>query len=97
MAGRAGTLVGSMPAKKAPDQSTYSGKIAARIRQLREAKGWTVAELQERLNTRVPKAMRVAQSTVHSWDSGGRSINPDYLPAIAGAFGLTVGGFMPKE
>jgi transcriptional regulator with XRE-family HTH domain len=86
-----------MPAKTEIDTSTYSGRMAARLRQLREAKGWTVAELQERINTRVPKAMRVAQSTVHSWDSGGRSINSDYLPAIADALGLSIGGFMPKD
>jgi transcriptional regulator with XRE-family HTH domain len=87
----------SMPAKTEIDTSSYSGRMAARLRQLREAKGWTVAELQERINTRVPKARRIAQQTVHSWDSGRRIINTDYLPALADCFGLSIGGFLPKE
>ena len=85
-----------MPAKKPVPTDTYSGRIAARLRELREAKGWTVAELAERLNRSLPKDMRVANSTLHGWDAGTRKVDPDYYPAIAATFGLTVRGFMPQ-
>lgn len=86
-----------VPAKKEIDESTYSGRIAARMRELRTAKGWTVAELLERVNTALPKADRIAQQTLHNWDQGKRKIDPDYYPAIASAFGLSTRGFLPSE
>lgn len=89
------TLVGSMPAKTEIDTSTYSGRVAARLRELREARGWTVAELQERINTRIAKARRVAQSTVHGWDNGSRKIDPDFYPVLASVFGKPVRSFLP--
>lgn len=97
MAGRSGTLVGSMPAKAEIDERTYSGRVAARLRELREAKGWTVAEVQERINAGLRKDKRVAQSTVHGWDNGSRKIDPDYYPLLAQVFRLTVRAFLPAE
>ena len=87
----------AVPAKKDVDTSHYAGRIAARLRSLREAKGWTVADLAERLNRILPKEMRIANSSLHHWDSGGRNIDPDYYPYLAKLFGLSVRGFLPPE
>lgn len=91
------TMGGSMPPKSNIDTSTYSGRIAARMRELREQRGWTVAELCERLNRELRGDMKIAVQTLHSWDSRKRRIDSDYLPAIAGAFGLSVRAFIPKD
>lgn len=87
----------AMPAKKPVDTSQYSGRIAARLRELREAKGWTVADLAERLNRSLKPDQRIANSTLHGWDAGDRAINPDYYPALAAVFGMSVRGFLPAE
>jgi len=90
-------IVGSMPAKKEIDETSYSGRIAARLRELRTAKGWTVADLLERLNRELPKAMRVTGHALHKWDAAERKIDPDYYPALAKVFGLSTRAFLPIE
>lgn len=97
MAGRAVTLVGSMPAKAEIDTSTYSGRVAARLRALRESHGWTVADLRRHINARLPKEQQLAVSTAHSWDNGTRTIDPDFYPLLARLFGLTVRKFLPAK
>lgn len=88
---------GRVPAKKPVNVEGYAGRIAARLRSLRESKGWTVAELAERLNRSLKPDDRIANSTLHAWDSGNRNVDPDYYPAIAAVFGLSVRGFLPAE
>ncbi len=61
------------------DTSTYSGKLAARLRQLREAKGLTVDEL-------AGKAGIEAKRLYH-YEAGARSIDSDLYPALAKALG----------
>lgn len=91
------TLRRAMPAKKPVPTDSYGDRISARLRELREAKGWTVADLAERINRRVHKDRRIANSTLHGWDSGSRNVDPDYYPDIAAVFQLTVRQFMPQE
>ena len=77
-----------MPATKLPrmgrarapvDSSTYSGKIAVRIRALREARGLSVEELADKAGIEV--------KTLYSWESGHRDINPNNYPRLARALG----------
>lgn len=89
------TMGGSMPPKSNIDTSTYSGRIAARIRELREARGWTVKELANRINA--AGGSNLANSTVHGWDNGSRSIDCDFLPTVAKVFGLSVRSFLPVK
>ncbi len=86
-----------VPAKKPVPTDSYGSRISARLRELREARNWTVAELAERLNRRLPKDRRIANSTLHGWDSGSRNVDPDYYPELAAVFQLTVRQFMPSE
>jgi transcriptional regulator with XRE-family HTH domain len=90
-------MAGSMPAKKEIDTSNYSGRIASRVRELRTKKGWTVADLLERLNRELPKAMQLSSHALHKWDACERKIDPDYYPAIARVFDMSVRGFLPSE
>lgn len=89
--------MGGMPPRTEIDTSTYSGRVAQRMRDLRTEKGWTVADLLERVNRLLPAEMRIAQPTLHGWDRGLRKIDPDYYPAIAAAFGKSIKAFLPTE
>ncbi len=60
-----------------------------RVRQLRDAKKWTVEQLAAKIG--------VADQTMYGYESGKRDIAPDLYPALANAFGLTVRGFLPAE
>ena len=87
----------AVPAKKPVPTDTYSGRVASRLRTLREDRGWTVADLAERLNRLLPEEKRIANSTLHAWDNGSRTADPNYYPALAKVFGLTVLGFLPGK
>lgn len=93
----AGSNRAAMPSARDVDTSTYSGRIASRLRTLRGDKGWNVAELTKQINARLQAGERVAQSTVHGWDNGNRKIDPDYYPLLARLFGLSVAEFLPKK
>lgn len=86
-----------VPAKRPVPTDSYGSRISARLRELREAKGWTVADLAERLNRKLPKQRQIANSTLHGWDSGSRNVDPDYYPELAAVFQMTVRQFMPIE
>lgn len=87
----------AMPAKKTVKTDSYSGRIAARLRELREARGWTVADVAERLNRTLPKDMMLANGTLHNWDNGTRKVDPDYYPYLAAVFGISPRSFVPAE
>ncbi len=77
------------PAKREPDTTTYAGRFAARLAELRQAAGLSQAELAERLGVR--------QSTVSLWETAARSPRFDQLPAIANALGgCTIEKFFPE-
>ena len=71
------------------DTSTYSGRFAERLRQLRDNAELTTRELAEK--TGIPL------STIQSWDGGRKSPSIDNFPALAKALGVTVRNLMPKE
>jgi len=58
--------------------------LSTRIRQLREAKGWTQLELAQAVGRR-------SKSTVCHWESGTKAISSDLLPKLAEVLGVTVG------
>lgn len=85
------------PAKRTIEGETYSKLIAKRMRELREKRGWGVDKLTAEINRYLSNGLtRVAQSTVHGWDNGARKVNPDYYPAIARAYRMSIKSFMPN-
>jgi len=73
------------PRKKEPDMSTYSGRLAARLRHLRELAGLSVSEVLEQLDA---AGIKVAMSAYYSWEAGTRQVPLDIAPALAPIFGL---------
>lgn len=92
-----GSTKAAMPSEREIDTSTYSGRVAARLRTLRKERDWTISTLTEAINRRLKGDAKVAASTVHGWDNGNRKIDPDYYPMLATIFGLTVADFLPKK
>jgi len=80
--------------KREPDLTTYAGRVAARLRSLREEKGWTVEELVKRLQK---AGLAVEAPTLYQWENGHRSVALEHVPALAAVFGKTVRAFLPPE
>ncbi|HBE71807.1 MAG TPA: hypothetical protein DDW52_26995 [Planctomycetaceae bacterium] len=74
------------PAAKEPDQSSYSGRFAARLRMLREKTGLTGKEAVAELN-RV--GYGVKQTTYYNWESGRSEPPLDAYPELAKMLGLS--------
>ena len=75
--------------RKAVDTSTYSGRFAARLRELRDKQGLTTREISEK--TGIPK------STIEDWDVGRKSPSIEKLPILAESLGVTVRTLMPLK
>lgn len=68
------------PAKKELDLSTYQGRFAARLRELREKAGLSQVELAERLN--------VPRSNIARWETAANVPALKLFPALANALKL---------
>jgi len=66
--------------------STYTGRVAARIRQLREAAKITVQQFADRVSESAGE--RVSVATAYAWENGHSTPNIKMLPHIAKALGL---------
>jgi ribosome-binding protein aMBF1 (putative translation factor) len=74
--------------KREPDLTTYSGRVASRLRELREAKGWPVEKLAEKLGIKV--------RALYAYESGTRTLDPDLYPDVADAFRMKLHDFLPR-
>lgn len=83
-----GMIMSSMSKTRTPvDASTYSGKVAVRVRALREAKKWPVDRLADKLG--------ISPKTLYCYEAGTRGIPVDLFPALAKALGVTAAEFFP--
>lgn len=72
------------------DTAQYAGRLAVRIRELREAKRLTVSDFARKLG--------VSLSTAYAWEANTRDVMPNDLPRIAKVLGCkTVGDMMPPR
>lgn len=80
------------------DDSSYSGRLALRLRKLREDRGWTVDQLQKQLQA---AGQKVPASSIYAYESGrlggGADLPCDLYPVYAAAFGLTVRMLLPAR
>lgn len=82
------------------DDSTYEGRVCARLKELRVSRGWTMEELRERL---AAIGVDIPASTLYSYErgsarSGGVDIPIRLLPAIAKVYHYTTaGGWLPAK
>lgn len=73
------------PAPIPPDDSTYSGRVATRLKELRVKANLTVEEMVERL---AKNGVSVAVNTYYHWEAGRRDLPLNAVPAIASALSL---------
>lgn len=78
-----------------PDVTRYSGRVAARVRALRIAKGMSVDELRLALERH---GVVLVNSALYAYENGNRQINPDHYPALAKVLGVkSVREFLPGK
>ncbi|MBR5243217.1 MAG: helix-turn-helix transcriptional regulator [Thermoguttaceae bacterium] len=77
------------PARKELDMTTFTGRFAARLRELREKAKLTQAELAAKIGVRV--------TAVSNWETAANAPTVDKLPAIAEALKVSVRNLLPKE
>ena len=83
------------PAAKQPDDSTYSGRFAARLRALREKAGFTGEQAAAAITS---SGFTVAMRTYYGWESGPNQAPLNAFPAIAAAFGVKrIRDLLPTE
>jgi hypothetical protein len=79
---------------KEPDASTYNGRVAVRIRELRNKRGQAVDEFLQALEQ---QGLTVNRSLAYAWENGSKLIHPNHYPAIAAALGCrSVRAFLPE-
>ncbi len=81
--------------RKEPDTSTYSGRLAARIRELRDRAGLSVEDAVELMEV---AGFPVKARSWYYWESGSNSPPVDAIPAIACTLKLkTVRALLPPS
>jgi len=79
------------PARRQPDTTTYAGRVAVRLRELRERKGWTVKQAAEHLGIKSDK-------TLYSYEDGSRELSMALIAKVAEVYGYsTVPGWLPPR
>lgn len=73
------------PAPKPPDESTYSGRFAARLRMLREKRGMTGMQFSEAIRG---EGYKLGQRTYFDWETGRTTPPIDVFPILAKLLGL---------
>lgn len=82
------------PAELPIDESTYSGRFAARLRMLRKDAGLTGAEMASRIAER---GFPCKQRAYYAWESGESEPPLDAIPAIASILGIKPRSVFPVE
>lgn len=76
------------------DTTTFRGRFAARLRELRVRKYETQAEFLAALETR---GLTVPPTTLSGWETGYRTPDFETLPILADALGIKVRKLFPDE
>jgi transcriptional regulator with XRE-family HTH domain len=82
------------PAPKPIDESTYSGRFAARLRMLREKTGMTGQEMADAITA---NGYETPLRTYYGWESRNRDAPLDSFPAIALALGVSIRSLLPQN
>ncbi len=82
------------PAPRQPDHSTYSGRFAARLRELREKTGMTGQEMARKL---IDGGLEITERTYYKWETGYSQPSLDTFPILAKALSTSPRNLLPKE
>lgn len=77
-----------------PDQSTFAGRFGFRIRKRRDALGWSVAELSEKL---IAAGIKASPPAIYNWEMGHRLPSIDAVPILAQVLRLKVADLFRGE
>lgn len=77
-----------------PDLSTFEGRFAARLRQLRDRKKWLVDDV---CNALAERGHDIQPSTVFGWEGGRRQPKLTLLPVLAEIYGVSIRSLLPPE
>lgn len=80
------------PAPKPIDESEYSGRLAVRLRKLREKAGLSVEQACKRIEE---AGYPISPQTYYGWENGRRQPNWDALPALAKALRTSIRAVVP--
>lgn len=86
------SIMGRRP--KDPDLTTYRGRFAARLRELRQAKFATQGDFVEALNG---AGLDLREVTVSAWERGHSAPDFGLLPTIAATLGISIRQLMPEK
>jgi len=78
------------PARVEPDTRFYAGRLAARLRMLREKAGYTPQEVADAVGV---KSLR----TIYDWESGNSQPQITQLPVLAEIYGIKIRTILPEK
>ncbi len=76
------------------DESTYAGRFASRLRQLREKTGLTGFDVADHLTC---NGYHCGERTYYGWESGRREPSLDALPILAKVLGVSIRALFPMS
>ncbi len=79
---------------KPVDDSTYAGRFAARLRQLREKAKKTIDQVVSDMEN---EGYSVAARSIYSWERAAHAPPIDAFPALAKALGVKIRNLLPEE
>jgi ribosome-binding protein aMBF1 (putative translation factor) len=77
-----------------PDQSTFAGRFGLKIRQRRDALGWSVKELSKKLTD---SGMKASPPLIYNWEMGYRLPSIETVPILATVLRLKVSDLFKGE
>lgn len=80
--------------RKEPDKNRYSGRLAAKLRSMREAAGIAPDDLATRLTK---MGYKVSAPSLYAWENGNLQVQLDALPYLAKALRTTIAELMPDK
>jgi len=81
--------------RKKVDTSTYPGRVAQSLHELRTSKKWTVGDLQQRL---ADEGCELSQQSLYAYENGDREVPLEIIPVVATIFGYkTATGWLPID
>ena len=79
---------------KTPDTSTYAGRLAERIRKLRERAGLSIGDAAKRITK---AGYSISASGVYKWENGQAVIPATAFLSVASAYGCKPRNLIPNE
>lgn len=85
--------------KRIPNTSTYPGRVASRLTELRLKAGWSIEDVKARLSA---MGVEIPASTLYAYergkDGGGADLPLSLVPTFAKLFGYAAAnGWLPSE